>query len=81
MNDFNIIILNAILGLLPAAIAQQKGRNFFLWYVYGFCLFLIAIIHVLFIPKLIECKNCGSKHNSKYTYCPYCSNFNILGGN
>jgi len=39
----------AILGLIPAFIAQRKGRDFFSWWLYGAALFIFAIIHSIFI--------------------------------
>ena len=33
------------LGLIPAFIAKNKGYNFFLWWLYGWGLFIVAIIH------------------------------------
>jgi hypothetical protein len=40
------------LAFIPAKIAQGKGRSFGPWYVYGFFLFLIALIHSLVMkPK------------------------------
>ena len=35
-----MLIFAAILGLIPAAIAKHKGRDFALWWVYGFGFFL-----------------------------------------
>ncbi len=40
----------ALLGLIPANIAKNKGYSFGLWWFYGWMLFIVAIIHVQFIP-------------------------------
>lgn len=40
----------ALLGLIPANIAKNKGYSFGLWWFYGWMLFIVAIIHVNFIP-------------------------------
>lgn len=45
-----ILVLAAILGLIPANIAQKKGYSFGLWWFYGWMLFIVAIIHVSLIP-------------------------------
>jgi zinc transporter ZupT len=37
-----ILIFVVLLGLIPAAIAQSKGRSFFVWWVYGAALFIVA---------------------------------------
>lgn len=54
------IILSVLLGLIPAAIAKNKGRSFVGWWVYGAALFIVAIIHVMIIKadsKRIESQN------------------------
>lgn len=40
----------AALGLIPANIAKKKGYSFGLWWLYGWLLFIVAIIHVSLIP-------------------------------
>lgn len=44
-----LLVLLAIIGLIPAIIVKSKNSdaNFFLWWVYGAFLFIIAIIHAL----------------------------------
>ncbi|MCC8161565.1 MAG: SHOCT domain-containing protein [Oscillospiraceae bacterium] len=44
------LIIAAGLGFIPAAIAKKKGYNFGLWWLYGWLLFIVAIIHVSLIP-------------------------------
>lgn len=38
-------------GLVPGFIAYLKGYGFYLWWVYGMCLFPIALLHVLYLKK------------------------------
>lgn len=44
-----ILIGFAGLGLIPAAIAQSKGRSFGLWWLYGIFFWIIALIHSLLL--------------------------------
>ena len=44
------LVIGAVLGLIPANIAKNKGYSFGLWWFYGWMLFIVAIIHVQFIP-------------------------------
>lgn len=44
------LVIAAGLGLIPANIAKKKGYSFGLWWFYGWMLFIVAIIHVQFIP-------------------------------
>ena len=60
-----VIILFGIPALLPAFIAQKKGRNYHAWFVYGFFLFIIALIHSILIKP---------NHNAVgMNKCPYCA--------
>jgi hypothetical protein len=41
------------MGIGAGLIARAKGRNFLPWFIYGFFLGLIALIHSLFVrPRL-----------------------------
>ncbi len=44
-----VLIINAIVGLIPAFIAKKKERNFILWWIYGTIVPVIAFIHSLII--------------------------------
>lgn len=46
-----ILLVSIVIGLVPALIAQSKGRSFFAWWVYGALLFIIAFVHSLVIKK------------------------------
>ena len=41
----------ALLALIPANIAKNKGYSFGLWWFYGWMLWIVAIIHVALIPN------------------------------
>lgn len=45
------LLIAAFLGLIPAIIAASKGRNFILWWFYGWMLFIVAFIHSLCIRR------------------------------
>lgn len=63
-----------ILGIIPATIAHQKGRDFVAWYIYGVALFIVALIHSLVIPKSPkQIKEDFEKQG--YTECPYCKEY------
>lgn len=44
-----VFLTAIIIGLIPAFIASGKGRNFFLWWLYGASLFIVAIFHAILI--------------------------------
>lgn len=74
------LIILAVLACIPAKIAQDKGRNPVLWFVYGFFLFLIALIHSLFLKPNAKaegyklCKGCLSVVPEMASKCRYCGN-------
>lgn len=41
------LVIAALLGLIPANIAKNKGRSFGLWWFYGWMLFIVALPHAL----------------------------------
>ncbi len=69
-----ILILAPILGLITAAIAKSKGRSFFLWWIYGALLFIIALIHILLVsPKDVKkCPACAETVKAEAKICKHC---------
>ena len=41
-------VIFLLFGLIPAIIAHTKSRSFWGWWLYGFVLFPIALVHILF---------------------------------
>jgi hypothetical protein len=68
----DILIWVLLLGIIPAIIAQSKGRSFFGWYIYGVLLFLIALVHSLVISKPIKATE-SSQLRAGGKKCPYCA--------
>lgn len=67
-----ILIIAALLGLIPAFIAQSRGRSFGLWWIYGFLLFIVALIHSLFITKK-DSSDSNHQLGSDMRKCPLCA--------
>ena len=44
---FVSLIIAAGLGIIPGKIAEAKGYSFWLWWFYGWMLFIVALIHSL----------------------------------
>lgn len=49
-----VLSMAAVLGLIPAYIAKEKGYSFGLWWLYGWMLFIVAIIHAVCLPERYE---------------------------
>lgn len=67
-----ILIGAVLIGLIPAAIAQKKGYNFFMWWLFGAALFIVALPVSLIMspdPKAME----ERKKGEGYRKCPKCA--------
>jgi len=67
-----VLIFAILLGLIPAMVAQSKGRSFGLWWFYGAMLFIIALPHALIMSadkKAVEQQQLSEGMKK----CPYCA--------
>jgi len=46
-----MLIVWAIAGIIVAMIAASKGRNGISWFFYGFFIWPVALVHVLFASR------------------------------
>lgn len=68
-----VLVTAVIIGLLPAFIAQKKGRSFFGWWLYGALLFIVALPHSLIMKvdkQSVENRQINEEGLKK---CPYCA--------
>jgi hypothetical protein len=63
-----------VLACIPAMIANAKRRNPVLWWLYGFVLFPIALVHVLLTSDLFRraCPQCAEPVRREALICPHC---------
>ena len=67
-----VLLIAVLIGLIPAAIARNKGRSFLGWWIYGALLFIVALPHALLIKPdqaSIEKKQMGEGMKK----CPFCA--------
>jgi hypothetical protein len=75
MEILGILFFAAILGVIPALIAQGKGRDGFVWWFYGTAVFIIALPHSLMLEPLDgtkTCPFCAEKIKEAATVCRHC---------
>ena len=72
------LLIPMALGLIPAAIAQSKGRSFGGWYIYGVLLWIVAMIHVLVIPTDHVALNARKVRGGAMKQCPDCAEAVLL---
>ena len=79
------LVTLAVISCIPASIAKYKGRGFGSWWVYGFLLFPIALIHSLAMSKDVEgleaqaiasgnrkCPSCAEMVKVEAKVCKHC---------
>jgi hypothetical protein len=70
---FKAVLVSICLGVIPAFIAQSKGRSFVAWWFYGAMVFIAALPHSLIIKpdtEQIEREQLQSGNSRK---CPFCA--------
>lgn len=73
-NQIQTIVAAVSIGLIPATIASFKGRSFFIWWLYGTALFVIALPHSMLMKPTREFTNKENlEHGMKK--CPFCAEF------
>ena len=75
-NYEGVIILAAIFGLIPGAIAQSKGHSFLLWWIFGTLLWIVAMPCALMLSRTGEkkCPACAEFVKNDAKVCRYCTN-------
>lgn len=80
------VVIVILIGILPASIAQKKGRSFVLWWIFGSALFIVALPAAFLIsdrsyaPPIRTragfCTSCGTGLAANMAHCYGCGSRN-----
>ncbi len=68
-----VLVVLSLLSLIPAAIARSKGKSFGAWWVYGFFLWPIAVIHAAVMKPDRQAAAARIIETEDRRKCPYCA--------
>jgi hypothetical protein len=66
-----LIVWAVVFGFIPAVIASNKGHNFFVWWLFGALLWIVALPCAIFL-KPNESVLADERGEIK---CPYCTEY------
>ncbi len=68
-----VAIFAGLLGSIPAMIAKSKGREAFVWWIYGTLLFIVALPHSLLLNRDQAALDREAIYNGSMRKCPACA--------
>ena len=68
-----LCIGSLVLGLIPAAIASNKGHSFLGWWVFGALLFIVALPVAILVAPAGQPVTAGRSGTTQMRKCPYCA--------
>jgi hypothetical protein len=66
-------VLAVLLGLVPAVLAYNKGRNFAAWWAYGALLLIVALPHALLMRPDGAAVERQQLEDGSRRKCPFCA--------
>lgn len=67
------LVSSVLLGLIPAAIAWYKGRSFWLFWLYGTLVFVVALPHAILAHRNERKLEERLLSRGEHRRCPHCA--------
>jgi RNA polymerase subunit RPABC4/transcription elongation factor Spt4 len=71
--QMELLVVAILIGLIPAAIAQSKGKSFVAWWLYGAALFIVALPHSLLLKADVNQIERDQIQSGTSKKCPFCA--------
>ena len=71
--QMEFLVIAVLIGLIPAAIAQSKGKSFVAWWLYGAALFIVALPHSLLMKADVKQAERHQIQSGTSKKCPFCA--------
>jgi hypothetical protein len=68
------VVVYLALAAIPGFVATAKGRNFFVWWVFGLVVLPVAFFASLLAPRSrhVACPFCREQVDRQASVCPHC---------
>lgn len=73
MEIFVLLILAALFGALIGVVAERKGLEFGKWFLYGFLVWPIALVHVIMAEPAQQTREAAAVSGGAMKKCPFCA--------
>jgi hypothetical protein len=73
MDLISLLIWSAIIGVIPAAIASNKGHSFLGWWIFGAALFIVALPLAIVLKPDNSALEKRKLSQGGFKKCPHCA--------